>query len=218
MFDHNHRVALVDEPVQHAEELSHILEVQAGGRLIEDVDGVTGGALGQLTSQLDPLGLASRQGGRRLAETHVPQAHVDQRLHVAGDRWLVLEERERLAARHVQHVGDGAPLKADVEGVAVVPLPLADLARHVHVGQEVHLYANRPVTGARLASAALHIETEPSGLVAADPRLLGLGEQFPDVVEHTGVGGGVGSWGPSDRRLVDVDDLVDGLDAVQGGM
>ena len=48
--------------------------------------------------QLHPLRLAARQRGGRLAEAHVAEADVDERLHVAGDGRLVGEELERLLA------------------------------------------------------------------------------------------------------------------------
>ena len=38
----------VDEPLQHAEQLADVLEVQARRRLVEDVERVAGGALVQL--------------------------------------------------------------------------------------------------------------------------------------------------------------------------
>ncbi|CKR66316.1 Uncharacterised protein [Mycobacterium tuberculosis] len=95
-----------------------------------------------------------------------------------------------------------------LEGFAVVPGPLADLARHVHVGQEVHLDLDGAVAGAGLAATALDVERESSGLIAADLGLGGGGEQGADLVEHTGVGGRVGSRCAPDRRLVHPHQLV----------
>ena len=65
-------------------------------------------------------------------------------------------------------------LNVDVERVAVVAGALAHLARHVHVRQEVHLDLDRAVAGARLAPAALHVEAEPPGQIAAHLGFLGL--------------------------------------------
>ena len=65
---------------------------------------------------------------------------------------LVGEELGRLLARHVQDVGDVLALEGDVESVAVVAGALADLARHVDVGQEVHLDLYGAVARARLAA------------------------------------------------------------------
>ena len=119
-----------------------------------------------------------------------------------------LEELRRLLDRHVQHVGDGLALVVHGQGVGVVPGAVADLARHVHVRQELHLDLDRAVARARLAPAALDVEREPPRLVAADLRLGGLREQPPDVVEHAGVGRRVGPRRAPDRALVDVHHLV----------
>ncbi len=184
VLDHEHRVARVDEPLQHVEQPAHVFEVQAGGGLVEDVDGVAGRALAQLGRQLHPLRLTTRQRRRGLAEPHVAEPDVDQRLHLPGDRRLVREELERLFGRHVEHVGDALVLPRDVERVAVVARALADLAGHVDVGQEVHLDLDRAVALARLAAPALDVEREPTRLVAADLRLLRGGEERADLVEH----------------------------------
>jgi hypothetical protein len=39
VFDHQHRVAEIDEPAENDEQLADVVEVQAGGRFVEDVDG-----------------------------------------------------------------------------------------------------------------------------------------------------------------------------------
>jgi hypothetical protein len=38
VLDHDDRVALVDQLVQHFEQLGDVVEMQAGGRLVEDVE------------------------------------------------------------------------------------------------------------------------------------------------------------------------------------
>jgi len=55
VFDDDHRVALVDQFVQHFEELCDVVEMQAGGRLVEDVERLAGGFPGQLLGELDAL-------------------------------------------------------------------------------------------------------------------------------------------------------------------
>ena len=105
-------------------------------------------------------------------------------------------------------------LVAHVEGLAVVPPPLAHLARHVDVGQEVHLDLHQAVALARLAAPALDVEGEAPRLVPAHARLRGAGEQRADEGEHAGVGGGVRARRAADGRLVDVHDLVQMLGAL----
>ena len=146
------------------------------------------------------------------------EADVNEGAQVTGDGGDAGEEVGPLLDRHVQHVGDRLALEVHLERLAVVAGAVADLARHVDVGQEVHLDLDRAVTGARLAAPALDVEGEPTLLVAAD---LGLGrgrEQGADAVEHAGVGGRVGTRSPTDGRLVDVDDLVDLVEAVDAAV
>src|SRR5205823_12445573 len=66
---------------------------------------------------------------------------------------------------------------------------------------------------ARLAAAALDVEGEAAGLVAARLALGQAGEPVADHGEGAGVGRGVGARRAADRRLVDVDDLVELLEA-----
>jgi hypothetical protein len=44
VLDDDHRVALVDQFVQHFQQLGDVVEVQAGGRLVENVERAAGGA------------------------------------------------------------------------------------------------------------------------------------------------------------------------------
>ena len=70
-----------------------------------------------------------------------------------------------------------------------------------------------PSPRAGLAAATLDVEREPTGQVAADLGFLGLREQLADVVEDAGVGGRVGPRGSSDRALINMDHLVQVLQA-----
>ena len=91
---------------------------------------------------------------------------------------------------------------------------MADVAGDVDVGQEVHLDLEEAVALARLAPAALDVEAEAAGLVAARLRLRQAGEPVADLGEGAGVGRRVGPRRSADRRLVDVDDLVERGEAV----
>ena len=106
------------------------------------------------------------------------------------------------------------PLERDLERLAVVTGSTAHLAGHVHVGQEVHLDLDRAVTRAAFAPTAAHVEGEAARQVSADLGLGGLAEQLPNVVEKTRVRGGIRTGRAPDRRLVDRDDLVYELHAL----
>ena len=131
-----------------------------------------------------------------------------------GDRREGREELRAFLDRHVQDIGDRLALVVDFQRFAVVPGAVAHLAGHVDVRQEVHFDLQRAVAGAGLAAAALDVEGEPARQVAADLRLGGFGEELADVVKDTRVGGRVGPRGPADRALVDVDHLVEVLEAL----
>jgi hypothetical protein len=77
----------------------------------------------------------------------------------------------------------------------------------------VHLDLDQPIALAGLAAATLHVEAEPSRSVATNLGVWDLGEQLSDGSEQTGVGRRIRARRASDRTLVDVDHLVDVLDA-----
>jgi hypothetical protein len=73
VLDDDDRLAGVHEPVEQAEQLLYVGEVEAGGRLVEDVDAAL---LGNVGGQLEPLPLAAGQRGERLAEAEVAEPDV----------------------------------------------------------------------------------------------------------------------------------------------
>ena len=93
---------------------------------------------------------------------------------------------------------------------------MAHLAGHVHVRQEVHLNFQHTVAGAGLAAAATGVEGEAAGAVATGLGVGQGGEEITDVVEEIGVGGGVGTGGAADGTLVDVDDLIQVFQPLDG--
>ena len=86
---------------------------------------------------------------------------------------------------------------------------MADVAGDVDVGEEVHLDLDQAVALAGLAAAALDVEAEAAGLVAARLAFGQAGEPVADLGEGAGVGGRVGAGRAADRRLIDVDHLVE---------
>ena len=124
--------------------------------------------------------------------------------------------RDRLAARHVQHVGDRTAVVADGQRLGVVAAAVARVALDPHVGQEVHFDAELPVALALLAAPAGHVETEPPRRVAAELGLGQLGVKRADQVEHAGERGRVRGGRLPQRLLIDADHLVDQLDAADG--
>ncbi len=119
----------------------------------------------------------------------------------------------RVFDRHVKNVGYAFALELDFQRLAIVAVALAGLAGDVDVGQEVHLDLDDTVALAGLAAPALDVEAEPPRLVAARLGFGQAGEPVADRGEGAGIGGGVRARRAPDRALVDVDDLVEMLEA-----
>ena len=199
VLDDDHRVAQVGQAVDHVQQLADVVEVQAGGRLVEDVKGLARVGPRQLGGQLDALGLAAGERRRGLAQRNVTQAHVVQGLQDPADSRHVGEELERPVDRHVEHVGDRLAVELDRQRLGGEPRTAAGVAGDPDVGQEVHLDPLLPGPLAGLAPAAGLVEAEPARRVAADLGLGKLGEELADQVEHPGVGrrGRVGRRSPA---------------------
>ena len=73
VFDDDDRLAGVDEPVEQAEQLLDVGEVQARGRLVENVDVAL---LAHVRRELEPLPLAAGQRRERLAEREVAEPDI----------------------------------------------------------------------------------------------------------------------------------------------
>ena len=78
----------------------------------------------------------------------------------------------------------------------------------------MHLDLDEPVALTGLAASTLDVEREAAGLIPAHPRVGRPGHERPDQGEDAGIRGGVGARGAPDRGLVDVDDLVEVLGAL----
>ena len=213
MLDDNDRVACVHQLLQNIHKPVDICDMQTGGRLIENIDGLAGRAFGQLGRQLGALRLTAGQRGGGLPQLNVAETDLAHGFQPPRDLRHVGEELTRLIHRHIQHFIDIFAFVAHLERFLVVAAALAHIARHINIRQEVHLDFEQAVTRTRLAAAALDIERETARAVAARLGIRRLGEQIADVVEHTRIGRRVGARRAPDGRLVNVDDLIQILDA-----
>ena len=141
--------------------------MQAGGRFVQNVNRAACLASAEFAAQLDALRLASGKRGCRLPQMNVPQAHVHECLQLQADLRNVLEQRQRVLRRHFQQVSDGYALIFRRQRLGVIAPPAAHFAGHKNVGKEVHLDAPQPLTLARFAPPAFHVEAEASGAIAA---------------------------------------------------
>ena len=215
MLDDQDGIARVHKPLQHVEQLAHVLEVQTGRGFVQNIERAAGLTALQLARKLHALRFAARKRRGGLPQANVTEPDVVQGLQLALDARDALEERERLVHRHVQHVEHVLAAISDLQRLAVVALAVAHFARDVDVRQEVHLDLDLPVALARFAAASGHVEAETAWAVATRLRLGRRREKRAHVVPQADVRSRVRTRRAPDRALVDVDDLVDGGNALQ---
>ena len=80
VLDNDYRVAEVCQSIENIEQLFHIVEMKAGRRFVEDVQGLAGRPFAKFLGELDALCLATGKSRGGLSQADVTQSHVDQRL------------------------------------------------------------------------------------------------------------------------------------------
>ena len=127
--------------------------------------------LGEEAGQLQALRLAARQRRHRLAQLHVVEADVDDRLQPADHLAVVGEQLHGFADGQLQHVGDRqlavAPHQVRVQHLGAEALAVAIGAAQVDVGQELHLDVLEARAAAGRAAAVAGVEREHAGAVVA---------------------------------------------------
>ncbi len=224
VLDHHQAVAGVQELAQRAHQPGDVVEVQAGGRLVEQEQlalarrGLAAGGLGlrclgQVAGELEALRLAARQRGHGLAELDVVQPDVDDGLQHAHHLAVARKQLHRLGHGEVKHVGHVQVARAQVGGRLAVDAHLQHLrpvalavavgAAQVDVAEELHLDVLEARAAAGGAAPVAAVEAEFGRGVAALARQRRVGKQLADGVPGADVADRVGARGLADGRLVD---------------
>src|SRR3954466_3946808 len=216
VLDHHYRVARVHQAMRHVDQLLDVRHVQADGGLIEHIQRLHAARLGELAHHLDILRLAAGEGRALLAERQIPEADLLQELQATLERWMRGEELERLVDIHCQHLADALAAQLDRQRVGIEARTVARLAGDAHVGQEGHRDLLQPLAFALVAPAAPRVERKAARGPAAHARFRRIGEELPYLVPEADIGGGTGARRLADRRLVDFQDALDLLRALDG--
>ena len=123
----------LQQPVEHADQGGHVERVQAGGRLVEDVQraALAGAEPG---SDPQPLRLAAGQGRRGLAEPQVTQSDLADRPQRRGDLGPASKPFQGIVHAQAEHVGDSQAVDPDGEGGVVEAGTVAGRALDREVG------------------------------------------------------------------------------------
>ena len=133
MLDDDDSISLIHQLLEDDQKLSDVFAVKAGGRFIQDVEGISGAAAHELGRQFHSLGFAAGHGGGRLSQMDVAEADLLQGLQFPQDLVVVFKERHGFIDGHIQHIGDVLALVADFERLSVVPGAVADFTGDVNV-------------------------------------------------------------------------------------
>src|SRR5690625_3091547 len=125
MFDDDDRISVIHKSLQHFDELAYIFGMEAGRRFVQYIERASVRAFVQFGGKLDTLRLPARQRRRRLSETDVAEADIDERLDLALDLGQVLKEVESFFHRHFKDVRDAFVLVFDFERLTVVTFAAA---------------------------------------------------------------------------------------------
>ena len=85
MFDDDYGISLFHELLQHIQQHLYVFEMQAGGRLVKNVEGISRAFLGEFGRELHPLAFSSGECDCGLAELHVSESDINQGLEFLCD-------------------------------------------------------------------------------------------------------------------------------------
>ena len=183
-------VAAGEKRVKGLQELFHIVEMEAGCRLVEDEEDLPLAAAavavlfhGKEIGELNALAFAAGKGAGALAELDVAETDGAKRLQPGGNLpgqglFLAFKEGDGLVDAHIEDVVDILPLVADFEDVGLEAFAAAGLADHRHVGHELHADLDIAVALAFRTAAALLVEAEIGRRESAQLGVLLLGEEL----------------------------------------
>src|SRR5271166_3428016 len=141
----------------------------------------------------------------------VPQANVHQSLQLLLDLGEVLQDWQGIGDRRFQEIGDGVSLVLYRQRLVIVAFAAADLAQDIDIGEKIHLDTPLAFTLASLAASAGNVEGEAPRPITALARFRQHGIEIANLGKDAGVGCGIRPWRTPNRRLVNLDDLVDEL-------
>src|ERR1700733_13592183 len=223
VLDDEQGAAALDEFAECGKKLGDVVEVEAGGGLVEDVEGSAPGfgcgvvcrarrdaaGGGEVRGEFDTLGFAAGECRGRLAETDVAEADFVEDVELVDDLRMAGEVYKGFFDGHVEDVVDALALVLDVEDLGFVTCAVTFFARELDVGEELHLDGDGAVTFADVTAAAGNVKGEVARAKAAAFGVGLGGEEGADVVEGLDVGDGIGARSAADGRLVDQNDVVE---------
>jgi hypothetical protein len=119
-------------------------------------------------AKLDPLGLTSGKGGGGLADADISQTNSLEGIELVHHCRESRENLQRLVYGEVQYLGDIQIFEAHLKRLTIEASAMANVARHVNIGEELHFDAQLSLALASLTAPTMYIERKPARLISAD--------------------------------------------------
>ena len=190
------------------QEFPHIVEMEAGRRLVQNIERPAGGSSPQLAGEFDPLRLTAGKRRRGLIEAKIIETDFSQRAQFCVDGRDSIEQLQRLIDRHRQHIRDAPAFVFHRQRLAVVARAFADITGDCNFREKIHIDPDDAVAGAGIAAAGTRIERKTIRSETANPRLGQLREELPDRIEKTGISRRSRARRAPDGSLIDADHPV----------
>ena len=187
--------------------------MEAGRRFVQNIECVAGAAAAQFFGELHALRLAAGERRSGLTEMDVFKADIYERIELVADARHVFHEFGGVLDRHIEDFGDILPFIANFQCLAVITLAVTFFTSHIHIRQKVHFDFDHAVPFTRLATPAFDVKAEPSRLIAAQPRFRQFCKEIANRAEQPGVRRRIRARRPPNRALININDLVNMLDA-----
>ena len=89
VFNHKNSISLIDQARQNDQQATNIFEMKTSRWLVKQVHRVARRTLCKFARQLHTLRFTARQSGCGLTKSNIAETHINQCLHVTGNRWLI---------------------------------------------------------------------------------------------------------------------------------
>ena len=181
MFNNDYGIALLYQFMQHRQQHFNVFKMQAGCRLVQNIQRLARAARRQLFGQLYTLRLTPRQVQRTLPQLNIVQPYPLQQLKLSRNLWHIYKEPVRLVHGHIKDVRNGFALVLYRQRFLIITRPVTLVAFNINIGQEIHFNLYLAVTLTRLAPAALYIERESSRRISTGLSLWQAGKEITNI-------------------------------------
>src|SRR5262245_53166905 len=127
------------------------------------------------------------------------------------------KEGDRLTYSHIQDFVDVLTAMFDIENRALESRSLTFFADQFDIGQELHFDGHRTIALTGVTASARNVEGEMAGVISAGLGLTSPRKGLADGIVDLDVSHGVGPGCAPDRCLIDQDDVIEELAALDGG-